>query len=119
LNSTLFHELNAALRTLSTDDSTGAVVLTGSDKAFAAGADIKEMKDKQFAEVYKGDFLAHWTELSSFRKPIVAAVSGYAVSSRDSLRRRLCATSKARRCAFSRMLTLSNLRSLAEDASSP
>ncbi|GAA6013626.1 hypothetical protein JCM10207_004795 [Rhodosporidiobolus poonsookiae] len=79
LNSTLFHELNSALATLSTDDSVGAVVLTGSDKAFAAGADIKEMKDKQFAEVYKGDFLAHWTELSRFRKPIVAAVSGYAL----------------------------------------
>ncbi|GAA6005163.1 uncharacterized protein JCM10292_005590 [Rhodotorula paludigena] len=79
LNSTLFHELNAALRNLSSDDSIGAVVLTGSEKAFAAGADIKEMKDKQFAEVYKGDFLAHWTELSSFRKPIIAAVSGYAL----------------------------------------
>jgi enoyl-CoA hydratase len=81
LNSTLFHELNAALRSFSTDDSVRCVVLTGSEKAFAAGADIKEMKDKQFAEVYKGDFLAHWTELSQFRKPIVAAVSGYAVSS--------------------------------------
>ncbi|GAA6049300.1 hypothetical protein JCM3770_005929 [Rhodotorula araucariae] len=79
LNSALFHEINAALRALATDESVGAVVLTGSDKAFAAGADIKEMKDKEFAEVYKGDFLAHWTELSSFRKPIIAAVSGYAL----------------------------------------
>ncbi|GAA5884518.1 hypothetical protein JCM3774_000856 [Rhodotorula dairenensis] len=79
LNSTLFHELNAALRSFSTDDGVRCVVLTGSEKAFAAGADIKEMKDKQFAEVYKGDFLAHWTELSQFRKPIVAAVSGYAL----------------------------------------
>ncbi|GAA5856618.1 hypothetical protein JCM8547_005894 [Rhodosporidiobolus lusitaniae] len=79
LNSTLFHELNSALRTLSSDESVGTVVLTGSEKAFAAGADIKEMKDKEFAEVYKGDFLAHWTELSIFRKPIIAAVSGYAL----------------------------------------
>ncbi|GAA6060824.1 hypothetical protein JCM10212_005242, partial [Sporobolomyces blumeae] len=79
LNSALFTELNACLRTLSSDDSCHAVVLTGSPKAFAAGADIKEMKDKEFAEVYKGDFLAHWTELTRFRKPIVAAVSGYAL----------------------------------------
>ncbi|KAM0790820.1 putative enoyl-CoA hydratase, mitochondrial [Microbotryomycetes sp. NB124-2] len=79
LSSPLFHELNAALSKLSSDDSVGAVVLTGSDKAFAAGADIKEMKDKEFAEVYKGDFLAHWTEMTKFRKPIVAAVSGYAL----------------------------------------
>ncbi|KAK4050821.1 Enoyl-CoA hydratase [Microbotryomycetes sp. JL201] len=79
LSSPLFHELNAALTKLSTDDSVGAVVLTGSEKAFAAGADIKEMKDKEFAEVYKGDFLAHWTEMTRFRKPIVAAVSGYAL----------------------------------------
>ncbi|CEQ40735.1 SPOSA6832_02387, partial [Sporobolomyces salmonicolor] len=82
LNSALFHELNSALESLSTDDSIGAVVLTGSDKAFAAGADIKEMKDKQFAEVYKEDFLAHWTELTRFKKPIVAAVSGYAATRR-------------------------------------
>lgn len=77
----MFHELNAALRDLSTDEAVGAVVLTGSEKAFAAGADIKEMKDKEFADVYKTDFLAHWTEMTRFRKPIVAAVSGYAVSS--------------------------------------
>lgn len=68
------------MSTLATDDSVGAVVLTGSDKAFAAGADIKEMMDKQFADVYKSDFLAHWTQVTKFRKPIVAAVSGYAVS---------------------------------------
>jgi enoyl-CoA hydratase len=85
----LFDELNAALSTLSTDDSVGAVVLTGSSKAFAAGADIKEMKDKEFAEVYKSDFLSHWTQLTKFRKPIVAAVSGYAVSLSPSLSPRL------------------------------
>ena len=54
-------------------------MITGSDKAFAAGADIKEMKDKEYAEVYKEDFLGHWTRISGFRKPIIAAVSGYAV----------------------------------------
>ncbi|GAA5912687.1 uncharacterized protein JCM6883_006204 [Sporobolomyces salmoneus] len=80
LNSALFHELNSALSSLSSDDSCHSVVLTGSSKAFAAGADIKEMKDKEFAEVYKEDFLSHWTdELKRFRKPVVAAVSGYAL----------------------------------------
>ncbi|KAL8293261.1 hypothetical protein RQP46_000955 [Phenoliferia psychrophenolica] len=79
LNNALFTELNAALDILSTDDEIRAVVLTGSAKAFAAGADIKEMKDKEFAEVYAGDFLGHWTQISAFRKPIVAAVSGYAL----------------------------------------
>lgn len=79
LNSALFHELNAALADIATQPEIGCVVITGSSKAFAAGADIKEMKDKEFAEVYKEDFLGHWTEMSAFRKPIVAAVSGYAV----------------------------------------
>lgn len=79
LSSGLFHEINAALDTLAQDDSIRAVVLTGSSKAFAAGADIKEMKDKEFAEVYKTDFLSHWTKITEFRKPIIAAVSGYAV----------------------------------------
>ncbi|GAA5965066.1 hypothetical protein JCM3765_004845 [Sporobolomyces pararoseus] len=79
LNSALFTELNQALSTLSSDDSCHSVVLTGSSKAFAAGADIKEMKDKEFAQVYKEDFLSHWTQLTKFRKPIVAAVSGYAL----------------------------------------
>lgn len=61
-------------------ETIGAIVLTGSEKAFAAGADIKEMKDKQFAEVYKKEFLGHWSKMNSVRKPIVGAVSGYAVS---------------------------------------
>ena len=55
------------------------VVLTGSDKAFAAGADIKEMATKDFGDAYKTDFLSHWAQVASFRKPIIAAVSGYAV----------------------------------------
>lgn len=62
------------------NESIGAIVLTGSEKAFAAGADIKEMKDKEFAQVYKTQFLGHWTKMNSVRKPIIGAVSGYAVS---------------------------------------
>ena len=61
------------------DTSIGAIVLTGSERAFAAGADIKEMKDKQFADVYRDQFLGHWSKMNSVRKPIVGAVSGYAV----------------------------------------
>ncbi|PWN27762.1 putative enoyl-CoA hydratase precursor, mitochondrial [Jaminaea rosea] len=79
LNSALFHELNAAAKEADEDDAVGAIVLTGSDKAFAAGADIKEMKDKEFARAYKENFLGHWTELTRVKKPIIAAVSGYAL----------------------------------------
>lgn len=79
LNSELFHELNDAMEACDKDEGIGAIVLTGSEKAFAAGADIKEMKDKEFAEVYKTKFLGHWTKMNSIRKPIIGAVSGYAV----------------------------------------
>ncbi|EJD49837.1 ClpP/crotonase [Auricularia subglabra TFB-10046 SS5] len=79
LNSALFSELNAALELADSDAAVGAIVLTGSEKAFAAGADIKEMKDKEFADVYKSNFLVEWTRMSSIRKPIVGAVSGYAL----------------------------------------
>ncbi|KZW03573.1 ClpP/crotonase [Exidia glandulosa HHB12029] len=79
LNSALFGELNAALEEADEDGDIGAIVLTGSDKAFAAGADIKEMKDKQFADAYKSNFLVNWTRMSSIRKPIIGAVSGYAL----------------------------------------
>lgn len=57
-----------------------AIVLTGSEKAFAAGADIKEMKDKQFSEVYQKKFLGNWTKMNEVKKPIIGAVSGFAVS---------------------------------------
>ncbi|EST09199.1 Crotonase superfamily [Kalmanozyma brasiliensis GHG001] len=79
LNSALFHELNEAADIADNDPEVGAIVLTGSDKAFAAGADIKEMKDKQYADAYKTNFLGHWTKLTTIRKPIVAAVSGFAL----------------------------------------
>ncbi|KAH9165479.1 ClpP crotonase [Lactarius sanguifluus] len=79
LNSALFAELNEALRLIDADREIGAIVITGSERAFAAGADIKEMKDKSFAEVYANQFLADWQDLTSIRKPIIAAVSGYAL----------------------------------------
>ncbi|KAL0956196.1 hypothetical protein HGRIS_002353 [Hohenbuehelia grisea] len=79
LCSPLFLELNDALKQADEDSSVGAIVLTGSDKAFAAGADIKEMKDKEFSDVYKNNFLENWATMTTIRKPIIAAVSGYAL----------------------------------------
>ncbi|KAF8627661.1 hypothetical protein AX15_004352 [Amanita polypyramis BW_CC] len=79
LSSPLFKELNQALEDADNDSSVGAIVLTGSEKAFAAGADIKEMKDKEFPEAYKSNFLQEWAQLTNIRKPIIAAVSGYAL----------------------------------------
>ncbi|EJU05493.1 ECH-domain-containing protein [Dacryopinax primogenitus] len=79
LSNGLFHELNHALARAELDNDVGAVVLTGSEKAFAAGADIKEMKDKEFADVYGQNFLSHWTQITEMKKPVIAAVSGYAL----------------------------------------
>merc|ERR1711976_493709 len=75
----LMTELNAALEDFDEDPNIGAIVLTGSERAFAAGADIKEMLPKKFPEVYKGGFLGHWSKLVETRKPIIAAVNGYAL----------------------------------------
>lgn len=80
LNGALIGELNRALDGFEADDGIGAIVLTGSDKAFAAGADIKEMKDKSFAEAFNEDFITRdWERLARCRKPVVAAVQGFAL----------------------------------------
>ena len=80
LNSELMVELGAALDRFESDDGVGAMVVTGSEKAFAAGADIKEMQPKSFVDVYDGDFITRdWGRTGTCRKPIVAAVAGYAL----------------------------------------
>lgn len=75
----LIASLNEALDCAETDSSIGCIVLTGSDKAFAAGADIQEMKDLSFSDVNQNDFISSWERLSCCRKPVIAAVSGYAL----------------------------------------
>ena len=79
LNATLSAELVGAVAAFDTDDGIGCILLTGSDKAFAAGADIKEMADKSFLDAYLGNFTAEWDPLSRVRKPMVAAVAGFAL----------------------------------------
>ncbi len=76
----LMDELERALDDLEANDDIGCIVLTGSEKAFAAGADITEMKDKSYMDVYKEDFVTrNWERLSRTRKPSVAAVAGFAL----------------------------------------
>ena len=80
LNSQLLGELGQVLDAAEGDEAVRCLVLTGSEKAFAAGADIKEMSDKTYAQMFKLDFFtAAARRIESFRKPIVAAVSGYAL----------------------------------------
>ncbi len=79
LNSQLMDEVTRLLTELDTDPGVGAIVLTGSDRAFAAGADIKEMQTKTFAEVFSGNLFAPWDSLSRLRTPLIAAVAGYAL----------------------------------------
>ncbi|KAF9304547.1 putative enoyl-CoA hydratase, mitochondrial [Mortierella antarctica] len=75
----LFVELNQVLKEYDNNSEIGAIVLTGSERAFAAGADIKEMKDRNFIENYTQDFLGHWVDIIKIRKPIIAAVNGFAL----------------------------------------
>jgi enoyl-CoA hydratase len=79
LNAQLIGELNKAIEAFEADSSIGCIVITGNEKAFAAGVDIKEMHKKTFVEAYGSDFLAPFDKISHYRKPIIAAVGGYAL----------------------------------------
>jgi enoyl-CoA hydratase len=80
LNDALMDELGQALLDFEKDDSIGAVVITGSEKAFAAGADIGAMKDWSYMDVYGTDYITrNWETLKRIRKPVIAAVAGYAL----------------------------------------
>ena len=79
LNDQLITELNQALDTLEADEQVGCLVLTGSEKAFAAGADIKERSGFGFNDVYSANFVAKWSRIAETRKPVIAAVAGYAL----------------------------------------
>lgn len=80
LNEELMNELGQALTAFDTDDAIHAIVLTGSDKAFAAGADIEVMKTYTFMEVYRSGYISrNWESLRHVRKPVIAAVNGYAL----------------------------------------
>jgi len=80
LSPELMRELTEALGEFEVDESIGAVVVTGSEKAFAAGADIKAMKEWGYMDVYKADYItAEWETVARCRKPVIAAVAGYAL----------------------------------------
>ena len=79
LNSALIGELNQALDSFEANRDIGCVVITGSEKAFAAGADIKEMQSKTYLASYLDDFITSWEQVTRARKPIIAAVAGFAL----------------------------------------
>jgi enoyl-CoA hydratase len=79
LNAALIAELNAAIDTFESDPNIGCMVITGSDKAFAAGADIKEMAAQSYLDAFMGDFVADWDRVARARKPVIAAVAGFAL----------------------------------------
>ena len=80
LNDALMDELGAALLAFDADDGIGCIVITGSDKAFAAGADISAMADKSFTDAFNGNFITrNWETIRRVRKPVIAAVAGFAL----------------------------------------
>ena len=79
LNAQLISEVNQAMDGFEKDSAIGCMILTGSDKAFAAGADIKEMQNKGYPDTYMDDFIGHWDRIGQRRKPVIAAVAGFAL----------------------------------------
>ena len=80
LNDQLMNEMGAALKAFDADSNIGCMILTGSEKAFAAGADIGAMAKYSFADAYKGDYITrNWEQIRNIRKPVIAAVSGFAL----------------------------------------
>jgi enoyl-CoA hydratase len=79
LNDALSREVLAAARAFDADPGIGAIIITGSDRAFAAGADIKEMAPRTYMEMYTADWFAAWDELARIRTPLIAAVAGHAL----------------------------------------
>ena len=80
LNDALMNELGSALASFDSDENIGAIVVTGSEKAFAAGADIDAMKDWGYMDVYKTEYITrNWEAIRKVRKPVIAAVAGYAL----------------------------------------
>ena len=86
LNPTLMQELGAALQAYDADQGIGAIVITGSEKAFAAGADIGVMKDYSYMDAYMADYITRdWEHIRRIRKPVIAAVAGYALGGGNEL----------------------------------
>ncbi len=86
LNAQLMQELAAAMYAFDADEGIGAIVITGSEKAFAAGADIVAMKDWFFIDVYRDDYITRdWEHIRKIRKPVIAAVAGYALGGGNEL----------------------------------
>src|SRR2546430_1516295 len=79
LNVTLMDELLGAVEAFDADAGVGCILITGSDKAFAAGADIKEMADKTYIDIFRADYTADYERLTRVRKPVIAAVAGFAL----------------------------------------
>ncbi|OBC02389.1 enoyl-CoA hydratase [Mycobacterium sp. 852013-50091_SCH5140682] len=79
LNSQVMNEVTTAAAELDNDPGIGAIIVTGNEKAFAAGADIKEMAELSFADVYSADFFEQWSKFAATRTPTIAAVAGYAL----------------------------------------